>query len=492
MNYLKILDDILNNSEEDYDSVTLINKNGFIEYTKLAEKAHPNFDMLPFEKGVIGKQIFDVYANLDEHSSNTIQTLKTGKICKIDNQVLTAGSVTVTISSTTYPIFDELGQIQGVVDAVRHIEYCNLNEDSEGEGAEVLRTIISENDKIKKMKDMLPEIARNDSSVFLYGETGTGKELFAQALHLLSNRNNAAFIAQNCAAIPENLMESTFFGTDTGGFTGAEKKQGLFELANHGTLFLDEINSMNAQLQAKLLTALEEKKIRRVGGQKDIGFDVRIICASNEDPWDLIRRGCMREDFYYRVSAVKLQIPPLRERPEDIEPLAAYFIDFYNHKMGKSIKGLSSMTKDTFLRWPWPGNVRELKNTIESAFNLEKNETISLYAITELLEKQSKMEKQEQESKNLENLGQEKNSRSKKAAGNGENEKIASATPFFVAGSIDSSDGLENALRTYEKKLITETLRKCRTSRAAAEQLRISPQKLSYRMKVLGINLKDL
>ncbi len=459
MNYLKILDDILNNSEEVYDSVTLINKDGVIEYTK---RNSTLYDMLPFEKQMIGSHIFDVYAELNEENSTTMRTLKTGKVCSVDRQVLTAGNISITLSSTTYPIFDENGKLQGAVDATRYLEYNNFGTLSEKESEEILHNIISENEKIKKIKDLLPDIARNDSNVFLYGETGTGKELFAQALHLLSGRRNHAFIAQNCAAIPENLMESTFFGTETGGFTGAEKKQGLFELADHGTLFLDEINSMDTHMQAKLLTALEERKLRRIGGQKEIPFDVRIICASNENPWDLIRQGRMREDFYYRISVVKLQIPPLRERPEDIGPLCRYFIDFYNQKMHRKIKGLSDMAGDAFQSWSWPGNVRELKSSIESAFNIEKSDIISLHAIEDLLEKQQAQNEQKEESAAYQNAGN--------------------------VIQKERQTNLEEAVRAYEKQLIEETLRYSRTCREAAEKLGISPQKLNYRMKILKIH----
>lgn len=459
MNYLEILDDILKNSGEVYDSVTLINKDGVIEYTK---RTTTLFDMLPFEKNMIGSHIFDAYTELNEENSNTMQTLKTGKICKVDRQVLTSGNISVTLASTTYPIFDESGQLQGVVDATRYLEYKKLCETSENEDVEALHGIISENDKVKKMKDILPNIARNSSSVFLYGETGTGKELFAQALHLLSERKSQTFIVQNCAAIPENLMESTFFGTETGGFTGAEKKQGLFELANHGTLFLDEVNSMSVHMQAKLLTALEEKKLRRIGGQKDIPFDVRIICASNEEPWELIRQGRMREDFYYRISVVKMEIPPLRERPEDIMPLSDYFIDFYNKKMKRNIQGLSDMVKDVFLHWSWPGNVRELRSTIESAFNMEKGRIISLNSISELLEKQIKQQTAER--------------------------KTVEKGILHQMPAKEELTDLDAALRAYETMLIEDALLCSRTCREAAEKLCISPQKLNYRMKVLEIN----
>ena len=283
-------------------------------------------------------------------------------------------------------------------------------------------------------------------------------------------------ITQNCAAIPQNLMESTFFGTETGGFTGAENKLGLFELANHGTLFLDEINSMDIQMQAKLLTAMEKGVIRRVGGQRDIPFDTRIICASNEQPQVLMQSGRFREDFYYRISSVKISIPPLRERREDIIPLTEHYIKLYDRKMGKSITGLTEMTLETFMNWYWPGNVRELRNTIESAFNFETTDKITLGSISELLEE-------------INNKGAEYHAglieSGNKALSDGQSSDIERVKQMLAAGCVN----IEELLEDYERKIILEALKQNRKLKVAAEKLGISPQRLDYRLRKL--NLKD-
>lgn len=283
-------------------------------------------------------------------------------------------------------------------------------------------------------------------------------------------------ITQNCAAIPQNLMESTFFGTETGGFTGAENKLGLFELANHGTLFLDEINSMDVQMQAKLLTAMEKGVIRRVGGQRDIPFDTRIICASNEQPQVLMQSGRFREDFYYRISSVKISIPPLRERREDIIPLTEHYIKLYDRKMGKSITGLTEMTLETFMNWYWPGNVRELRNTIESAFNFETTDKITLGSISELLEE-------------INNKGAEYHAglieSGNKALSDGQSSDIERVKQMLAGGCVN----IEEPLEDYERKIILEALKQNRKLKVAAEKLGISPQRLDYRLRKL--NLKD-
>ena len=437
MDYIKIINSIIETSGKKYDSLSIINKEGIVEYTK---------------------------------------RIYSGKVTKNERQVLISGNTKVVVEGDTYPIFDDHGNLQGVVDALRYLEYYNYNKANDSEDDGVLSAIVTKSQKLKRIKDRLPEIAKNDSNVFLYGETGTGKEIFARAIHLLSNRKNHPMITQNCAAIPQNLMESTFFGTETGGFTGAENKLGLFELANHGTLFLDEINSMDVQMQAKLLTAMEKGVIRRVGGQRDIPFDTRIICASNEQPQVLMQSGRFREDFYYRISSVKISIPPLRERREDIIPLTEHYIKLYDRKMGKSITGLTEMTLETFMNWYWPGNVRELRNTIESAFNFETTDKITLGSISELLEE-------------INNKGAEYHAglieSGNKALSDGQSSDIERVKQMLAAGCVN----IEELLEDYERKIILEALKQNRKLKVAAEKLGISPQRLDYRLRKL--NLKD-
>lgn len=473
MDYIKIINDIIETSSKKYDSLSIINKEGIVEYTKRIKN---DLDMISYDKDRMGKTIFEAFQNLNVNNSSVLKTIYSGKVTKNERQVLISGNTKVVVEGDTYPIFDDHGNLQGVVDALRYLEYYNYNKANDSEDDGVLSAIVTKSQKLKRIKDRLPEIARNDSNVFLYGETGTGKEIFARAIHLLSNRKNHPMITQNCAAIPQNLMESTFFGTETGGFTGAENKLGLFELANHGTLFLDEINSMDVQMQAKLLTAMEKGVIRRVGGQRDIPFDTRIICASNEQPQVLMQSGRFREDFYYRISSVKISIPPLRERREDIIPLTEHYIKLYDRKMGKSITGLTEMTLEMFMNWYWPGNVRELRNTIESAFNFETTDKITLGSISELLEE-------------INNKGAEYHAglieSGNKALSDGQSSDIERVKQMLAVGCVN----IEELLEDYERKIILEVLKQNRKLKVAAKKLGISPQRLDYRLRKL--NLKD-
>ena len=206
--------------------------------------------------------------------------------------------------------------------------------------------------------------AENDAAVFIYGETGTGKELFAQSIHTCGKRKDKPFLAQNCAAIPESLLEGILFGTAKGSFTGAVDREGMFEQANGGTLLLDEISAMPYDLQSKLLRVLQEDYIRRVGGMKDIPINVRIVSATNKNLMELVREGKFREDLYYRLNVVPINVPPLRDRPEDILPLIQTNLAKYNEHLHES-KTISSEVLAVLLKYQWPGNIRELLNIIE-------------------------------------------------------------------------------------------------------------------------------
>ncbi|SHJ75958.1 arginine utilization regulatory protein [Dethiosulfatibacter aminovorans DSM 17477] len=230
--------------------------------------------------------------------------------------------------------------------------------------------IITEDKKLLEDISWAKLYAKNDSNVLIYGETGTGKELFAQSIHSFSERKNNPFLALNCAAIPETLLESLLFGTTKGAFTGAIDKAGLFEQAEGGTIFLDEINSMPTMLQAKLLRVLEEKMVMRLGDNKYIPIDARIISSCNEDPRDLIKINRFRDDLFFRLSVMYLKIPPLKERKNDIGLLCTYFIDMYNEKYNKNIRDVDEEVRKLFYEYDWPGNVRELRYSIEAAMNL--------------------------------------------------------------------------------------------------------------------------
>ncbi|MGB9977174.1 sigma-54 interaction domain-containing protein [Thermovenabulum sp.] len=239
--------------------------------------------------------------------------------------------------------------------------------------------IIGESEKMKRAKFLARKAAATDSNILLLGESGTGKELFAHAIHNDSRRNNFPFVKINCAAIPSELLESELFGYEEGAFTGAKKggKIGKFELANKGTIFLDEISEMPLGMQAKILRVLQEKEIDRVGGITPIPVDVRIIAATNKDLKKLVKENKFREDLYYRINVMTIEIPPLRERLEDIEILANYLLKKLSNQMGKYISGISKEAVELLKGYSWPGNVRELENVLERAINLTDSDYIS-------------------------------------------------------------------------------------------------------------------
>ena len=233
--------------------------------------------------------------------------------------------------------------------------------------------VVAVSPKMTELLSFVRKVAASEATTILVqGESGTGKDLAAKAIHYESTRQDGPFIAINCSAIPETLMEAELFGHEKGAFTDAKQmKKGLFEAANGGTLFLDEIGELSPLLQAKLLRVLEDQVIRRVGGVRDMQVDVRVIAASNRDLEKAVREGHFRQDLYYRLAIIAIFIPPLRERTEDILPLVDFFIELYNRKFKKQVRGITPETRRLLLAHTWPGNVRELKNSIERAMILD-------------------------------------------------------------------------------------------------------------------------
>lgn len=237
--------------------------------------------------------------------------------------------------------------------------------------------IIAESPQMKKIIKTIEYIKDVDSSVLVTGESGTGKEVIFKYICQTSRRKDQPVVKINCGAIPENLFESELFGYEDGAFTGARKKGkiGLFEMANHGTLFLDEISEMSLEMQVKLLRAIQEREIFRVGGSQNIPVDVRIISATNQNLEALVEEGKFRKDLFYRLNVIRLEIPPLRERQEDIIPLCYHFLDVFNKKYGKN-KGLTVKAAKTLAHLDWPGNIRELENLVENIVVLEPDDVM--------------------------------------------------------------------------------------------------------------------
>ena len=232
----------------------------------------------------------------------------------------------------------------------------------------VLGSLVGRSKQMRQLMGLIQQIAPSVASVLIIGESGTGKELAARTIHQLSPRNAKPFVAVNCAAIPETLMESEIFGHEKGAFTGAvERRAGCFELADGGTLLLDEIGEMPAATQAKLLRVLEDGKVRRLGSKAEIAVDVRVLAATNKVPEDAIASGQLRSDLYYRLNVVQLRMPALRERIEDLEDLTESLLGDLNRKHNTAVKGVSEEVVEAFRRYSWPGNVRELRNMLERA-----------------------------------------------------------------------------------------------------------------------------
>ncbi|HAE92902.1 MAG TPA: sigma-54-dependent Fis family transcriptional regulator [Tissierella sp.] len=338
---------------------------------------------------VVEKDILEIFPSLNEETSTLIKVLHTGQaILNSTQSYLNFKGQKITTINSTIPLYaDEkiIGALE-IANNITHIKNLSdqlielQNELSSAKSykknfkSKIKRynfdDIIGEDISISLAKRIAKKATNSSSSVLIYGETGTGKELFAQSIHYGGLRADKPFIAQNCAAIPETLLEGILFGTDKGGFTGAIEREGIFEQANGGTLMLDEINSMSLSLQAKLLRVLQEGYIRRVGGIKDIPIDVRIIATTNEEPTESLKKGILRKDLYYRLNVISIRIPLLTERKSDIYLLSNYFINKYNSLFGKKVENISEDILNSFMEYSWPGNVRELGNVIEGAMNI--------------------------------------------------------------------------------------------------------------------------
>ncbi len=345
---------------------------------------------------VIGKNILDIFKSLTPETSTFYNVLKNKEplIDYVQTYTNYKGEWVTTVTSTIPLIYNN--KIIGAVEIYRNVDDVReLSENVLAHNKKVLEMncnnlynnqavfsfndIIGESDEIKEMITKAKKVANSSSPILLYGETGTGKELFAHAIHNAGiSRCDKPFIAQNCAAFPKELLETILFGTTAGSFTGAKDEPGLMELANGGTLFLDEISLMDIGLQAKLLRALQDRFVRRIGGSKNIMVDVRIIAATNEHPILSVQKHTLREDLYYRLNVLSLNIPSLRERKEDIPILVDYFINMFNEVLDKNVQKISMQAIYILKNYEWPGNIRELKHTIESIMHYIDGDIIEI------------------------------------------------------------------------------------------------------------------
>jgi len=325
--------------------------------------------------------------------------------------------------------------------------------------------IIGNCEQIKKVLNIAKIVAGTDSTVLIIGETGTGKELLAKYIHRNSPRARGPFIAINCGAIPKDLAETEFFGYEKGAYTGATEKfkQGKFELANHGTIFLDEISELSLELQVKLLRVLQERRFYRLGGTKEISVDVRVIASTNKVLEDLVEQGKFREDLFYRLNVARLELPPLRERGDDIMLLATAFVKEFNKKFGKKVSGFTPEAVNILRNYQWKGNIRELRNVIERVVLLESEDIISKDSLSFLKVSDSVPQT---------SLGEQ-------------------ATLELKPGEhklIISKQGA--TMNNVVRDLIIQTLRLVNGNQIkAAKILGISRAKLRYRIEQLGINI---
>ena len=317
--------------------------------------------------------------------------------------------------------------------------------------APTIEEVMGESSQVKQVLHQVNIIAPTNMTVILQGESGTGKELISQMLHQKSKRSNKPFVAVDCGAIPETLVESELFGYEKGAFTGAdERKEGKFEQANDGTLFLDEIANLTDGIQMKLLRVVQERKLQHLGGRKDIKIDVRIIVATKTNLSEAMKIGKFRDDLYYRLNEFYINLPPLRERKEDIPVLAKYFLEEANNELNKNIKGFSAEVMKFFLSYNWLGNVRELKNLVKRAVLLSDSEYISPHHL------------------------------SPNVAGSQNNLKITDG--------LNSAVSFKDAAKEFQRDLIKNALEKVGESRIkAAEILHINRKALYRKMKNLGL-----
>lgn len=422
---------------------------------------------------VMGRSILEIFPSLTPETSTLLTVLKTRKpiherhqtyLNNKGKQINTINStIPIMIAPSKYgalEIAKDVTKEKELSDKVIYLQHELASKDLDARSLKgyTFRNLIGADEKFLYTVEIAQKAAKSSSTVLIFGETGTGKELFAQSIHNESSRKHKTFIAQNCAALPESLLEGILFGTSKGSFTGAIDRPGLFEQANGGTLLLDEINSMGQQLQAKLLRVLQEGYVRRVGGLKDIPIDVRIIATTNEDHSMIIQKGILRRDLYYRLNVISVNIPALRERKSDIPILIDHFIKKYNTILHKDVWYISNEVKEAFLNYDWPGNVRELENIIESALNMInkghiiKPEHISQDMYEVLFSK--RIEKY--------NMG------------------------------IDEDRPLDQILMEVERSLISKALRETSNNISkSSEKLGIKRQTLQHKLKKHGIKIKE-
>ncbi|MEG1497484.1 MAG: sigma 54-interacting transcriptional regulator [Clostridiales bacterium] len=471
-----------------HEAVHIVDHRGIIIY---ANNGAESLERIPKEK-MVGKDITSIYTHTDYEKGSLppcLIVLKTG-IPRINenSEYYSSDGNSVNSIVSNYPYYidgedNEVAAVLGISENINQMKerliklggieskhtYRLRKKLMKNGTVYIFDDIIGESPSMKSAVEMAKRFAAKKMPIMLYGETGTGKEMFAQSIHNASPAMHNNFVPINCAAIPENLLESILFGTVKGAFTGALDKEGLFEKAHGGTVFLDEINSMPIGLQAKILRVLQEKEVQRIGDSKTKKIDCRIISATNKQPIEAIRCGELREDLFYRLSTGIVFIPPLRERSGDLGLLARYFMETCNEDFGNSIYQISDDFQNMLSQYSWPGNIRELANTIESSMNMTAPGEI----ILSLKHLPAYLRNRFQQEIHPETLG------------DFSKPKDADLPTFSQPNT-----GLKNMVGFYEKALIEKTLSKERgnVSRCSVA-LDITRQGLEKKIKKYGIDV---
>ena len=442
------------------DSICIIDSGGYIRYFKVFRDK----STLPFpisEKELLGKHFMDAFIGINPETSTFLKALKgEATLNQVAHEWDMQGNKTALVECV-HPIALD-GEIIGAACISRaatlehnaSLGYINIkSQNSEKQNLYLLSDFIGNSAPMINLKKQILHLAKFNTNVLIYGETGTGKEMVAEAIHDLGIRKNKTFYSQNCAAIPSNLLESIFFGTEKGVYTGSIDRAGILEQAQGGTVFFDEINSLDIGMQAKLLKVLEEKKITRLGSDKCTKVDFRVIAATNEDPLDCVRSGKLRSDLFYRLSGVILEIPPLRKRKEDIPLLVHHFIQKYNKDNNENILGISDEVNQLFMNYNWPGNVRELKNAIESACIFTTTSMIELTDIPAYIA--AKLQKSEEQE----------------------------LPACYISYASDTSLTLKEAMDSYEEQFLRAQLAECSNHSLLAKKLNVTRQTLINKLK---------
>ena len=449
------------------DGVQIYDKNACAVYFNRASRG---ISRIPSGVNVEGRHLLDLY-NLDETISTTMTALQTQApvIDRVDSfRANDFSTAPIASANTSYPIFRE-GELLGAVVFEQTAEIVERNmKKMEATGKALsafsqrppkisfsgytFDNVIGSCPKLREAVELARRVAPQDSPILLVGETGTGKEIFAQSIHRSSRRRSGKFLAINCAAVPETLIESLLFGTKKGSFTGSEDKAGYLEEAAGGTLFLDELNSMSLAMQSKILRVLQEKTFRRVGGSQDLRLDVRVISSCNEDPFKAVAENTFRRDLFYRLSTVMLELPPLREHLEDLEELIRYHLEATAYQFVHAVTRLDPEVLAVLRAYHWPGNVRELFHVLDYAQNVTDSQVMEVRHLPPYLLKHR-------------------------------------SEPAAPLPAIDfSRETLQGLMDGYERQVIAQALDHCgyNISRTA-QTLGILRQSLQYRIRKYGL-----